>query len=149
MAGHTNITSRFTNADKREAELLAVTIPAILQQGGGRSQAQPVFLQGSEALTASVIEADTILTKMYVIVDEVFPAGAVLNIDIAGINFTATPVPLTAGGMTVSVVEDSYFASSQSVTATVTGVTGDITTGKARIVMATEHPSITNGRYAS
>ena len=144
-----DITSRFTNQDKREAELVVVTLPAILKAGGGRSQAQPVFIQGGDAHTASVVEDDSILTKMYVIIDEAFPTGAEIAIDIAGTNYAPTAIPADVVGMTVSSVEDKLYSNAQSVTLVINGVTGDVTTGKARIVMAMEHPSIANGRYAA
>ena len=143
-----NITDRFLNQDKRYDEAVVVTIPAILSQGGGRSQAQPVYVQGGDALTASVIEADTVISKAYLIVDEAFPAGATLDVDIAGTAYF-TAVDLTVVGMAVSTEEDNYLANSQTVTSVVGGVAGDVTTGKARIVLDTIHPSLKNGMFAS
>ncbi len=148
MANTVDITSRFLNQDKRESEIVTVTLPSVLQSGGGRSQAQPIYIQGGDALTAAVVEDDTIVTKAYLIVDEAFPAGAELAVDIAGTAMFGG-VDLTATGLTVSAVEDAYFANGQTVTSTITGITGDVTTGKARIVLATEHPSIANGRFAA
>ena len=144
----TDITSRYLNQDKRESEDIVVTIPSVLQAGGGRSQAQPIYVQGGEALTAAVVEDDTIVQKAYLIVDEAFPAGATLDVDIAGTAMFST-VDLTATGLTVSTVEDAYFKLVQTVTSVVSGITGDVTSGKARIVLATEHPSIANGRFAA
>jgi len=144
----TDITSRYLNQDKRESEDIVVTIPSVLQAGGGRSQAQPIYVQGGEALTAAVVEDDTIVQKAYLIVDEAFPAGATLDVDIAGTAMFST-VDLTATGLTVSSVEDAYFKLAQTVTSSISGITGDVTSGKARIVLATEHPSIANGRFAA
>ena len=143
-----DITARFLNQDKRESEDIVVTLPSVLQSGGGRSQAQPVYIQGGDALTAAVVEDDSIIQKAYLIVDEAFPTGATLDVDIAGTAMFST-VDLTATGLTVSSVEDKYFAKAQTVTSTISGITGDVTSGKARIVLASEHPSIANGRFAA
>ena len=143
-----NVTNLFLNENKRYSEDVVVTLPAILKAGGGRSQADPQYIQGGDALTAQVVEADTIIQKAYLIVDEAFPAGATLDVDIAGTAMFST-VDLTAGGLTVSTVDDKYFAKKQTVTSTISGVTGDVTTGKVRIVLATEHPSLKNGQYAN
>lgn len=142
-----SITTQFLNQDKREAEAVTVTIPSMLVEGGGRAGTEPVYVQGDEALNAAVIEADTIMTKAYVIVDEAFPAGALLAVDIAGNNVFGN-VDLTAGGLVVSTLEDLYFANTQTVSSVISGVVGDVTTGKLRIVLNTVHPSIANGRYA-
>jgi len=143
-----DITARFINQDKREQEAVVVTVPAVLKEGGGRTSKLPTYLQGGEVLTAQVIEEDTIITKAFLVVDEAFPAGAVINVDIAGTQyFVASDIAST--GLTVSTVEDSYLANKQTVTITVTGVSGDITTGKARILLETLHGSIRNGRYAN
>ncbi len=143
-----NVTNLFLNENKRYREDVVVTLPAVLKSGGGRSQADPQYIQGGDALTAAVIEADTIVQKTYLIVDEAFPTGAVLDVDIAG-TAMFTSADLTATGLVVSTGEDNYFAKKQTVTSTISGVTGDITTGKARIVLATEHPSLNNGQYAN
>ncbi len=143
-----SITSLFLNQDKRESEAVVVTIPAILNEGGGRSNAQPEYVISGDAYTAAVIENDTIIQKAYVIVDEAFPTGALLNVDIAGAAHFAD-VDLTATGMTVSTTEDTYLANPQTVTSVISGTTGDITTGKLRIILDTLHPELKNGRYAA
>ena len=143
-----NITNRFLNENKAYAEAVVVTVPAVLSQGGGRSQADPVYVQGGDALTAGVVEAQTILKKAYLIVDEAFPAGATLDVDIAG-TAMFTSADLTATGLVVSTIVDQYFANKQTVTSVVAGITGDVTTGKFRIVLDAVHPDLKNGQYAS
>ncbi len=144
----TDVTQRFLNQDKREQEAVVMTIPAILKEGGGRTQSSPTYLQGGEALTAQVIEEDTIVTKAYIVVDEAFPTGALLNVNIAGTDFFIG-VDGTATGLTVSTTEDQLFANPQTITVSIAGITGDITTGKARVLLETMHGSIRNGRYAN
>ena len=143
-----NITNKFLNDNKRYSEAVVVTVPSILTQGGGRSNADPIYIQGGEALTAQVVEADTIITKAYLIIDEAFPASAVINVDIAGTQYFVAADGTTTG-MVVSTEEDNYLANSQTVTVSVAGITGDVTTGKARLVLATVHPTLKNGQYAN
>ncbi len=143
-----NITNRFLNENKRYREDVVVTLPAVLNSGGGRSQAEPQYMQGSDDHIANVIEKDTIVQKAYIIVDEVFPAGALLAVDVAG-TAVFTDVDLTATGLTVSATEDLYVPNKENVEAVITGIVGDITTGKARVVLATEHPDLKNGQYAN
>jgi hypothetical protein len=143
-----NITNRFLNENKRYSENVVVTVPSIITNGGGRSQAQPMYLQGGDTLTASVLEQDTIVAKAYLIVDEVFPVGALGLVTIGGVT-VHTGIDLTATGMTVSVTEDTYLPNGGDVVVTVSGITGDVTTGKLRVVLATEHPKLNNGQYAN
>ena len=143
-----NITNRFLNENKRYTEAVVVTVPAILNEGGGRTQAQPTYLQGGDSMTAQVIEADTLITKAYLRVIEPFPAGALIAVDIAG-STMFTSIDGTATGVTVSSIEDLYLANTQTVTVVVTGITGDITTGKLAVVLDTIHASLNNGQYAN
>ncbi len=148
MAQTLNITNRYNNQDKRYAESVAVTLPALLEDGGVRLSTPPVYMQGGDAYTAAVVEPDTIVKKAYLIIDEAFPAGTLLAVDIAGTTFF-TGVDATATGLTVSTTEDEYFANGQTITVAPTGVTGDITTGVARVVLDTNSPSLKNGNYAA
>jgi len=143
-----DVTNKFLNADKRYSEGVVVTIPSVLSQGGGRSNAQPTYLQGGDAVTAQVVEKDTLLIKAYLHITEVFPAGSKINVDIAGTQFF-NAVPADATGLTVSTTEDKYFANGQTVTTTITDVSGNITTGKALVILNTLHPSLKNGTFAS
>ena len=143
-----NITSRFTNQQKRTAEALAVTVPAILEEGGGRTQSSPVYVQGGDALTAQVIEKDTILKHVYLQIDEAFPAGAEFNVDIAGTQYFVA-VPADATGFTVSTETDNMLLNPQTVTISITGVTGNVTTGLARVILDTVSVNLKNGNYAN
>ncbi len=144
----TDITSRFTNQQKRTAEALTIAFPSMLSEGGGRNGAAPVYLVGGDAYTAQVIEPDTIVKKVYVQIDEAFPAGALLNVNIAGTDFIVA-ADGTATGMVVSTEEDHFFANGQTVTISVAGVTGNITTGLARVFLDTVSTELKNGNYAT
>ena len=143
-----DITTKFTNQDKREAEGIVITVPSVLKQGGGRSQAQPIFIQGGDALTASVIGKDTLIKGAYLRIDEAFPTGAKINVDIAGTQYFVA-VAGDSVGFTVSAEADNFLANPQTVTISVTGVTGDVTTGKARVMLDVFHPNIANGNFAT
>lgn len=143
-----NITNLFLNQDKRYAEAVVVTLPAILNEGGGRANTAPTYLQGGEAMNASVVEADTIMKKAYLVVDEVYPAGALVGVTVGGVA-VFTDAPGDATGITASATEDELFVAKGDVVITVTGLTGDITTGKARVVLDVVHPSLNNGQYAN
>jgi len=143
-----DITAKFLNQNKRYSEAVVVTVPSVLSQGGGRSQAQPIYIQGGDALTAQVIEANTMIKHAYLIVDEAFPAGAAINVDIAGAQYFVA-IDGTSTGMTVSTTENAWLAKNQTVTVSITGVTGDVTTGKARVVFDVVHPELANGQFAN
>jgi len=143
-----DMTNRFLNQDKRYTEAVVVTVPSILKNGGGRSNALPEYLQGGDTLTARVIEPDTFISKAFVNVIEAFPAGAVADITIDGtLYFTA--VDLTATGVVVSLVEDLHYWEKQNVEVVVSGITGDVLTGKLAVVFDTIHSSLKNGQYAN
>lgn len=143
-----NITNRFLNENKRYAEAVVVTVPAVLNEGGGRGQADPTYYQGGDSVAAAVIEADTLIKRAYIDIEEAFPAGALIAVDIAGTNYFGN-VPADASGITVSTEEDNIFRNKQTVSLTISGVTGDITTGKARIILDCIHGSLNNGQYAN
>ena len=142
-----DITSRFLNQNKVEAEGIVVTVPAILKQGGGRSNAQPTYIQGGDAVTASVISADTLIKGAYLQIDEAFPAGTTLTVDIAGVVYF-NDVDGTSAGFTVSTETNNFLKNSQTVLISVEGVTGDVTTGKARVMLDVFHPNLKNGQFA-
>jgi len=143
-----NVTNLFLNENKRYTEAVVVTIPAVLKNGGGRSQAEPVYIQGSDTLAAQVIEPDTLITKAYLNITEAFPAGALINVDIAG-NAYFVGADGTLNGVVVSTIEDVHMWQKQTVSITVTGITGDVLTGKAVLILDTIHASLNNGQYAN
>ena len=142
-----NIKNLFLNENKRYREDVVVTLPAILNEGGGRTNATPTYVQGGDTHTAGVIEADTIVQKAYVIVDEAFVATTTATITIGGTTFFAA-VDAATTGLLVSATVDALFTAKGDVVITMSG-TGDLTVGKLRVVIATEHPSLKNGQYAN
>lgn len=143
-----NITNLYLNENKRYAEAVVVTLPAILNEGGGRAGSAATYLQPGEAMNASVVEADTLAKKFYLIVDEPMPAGALAEVSVGG-TVVHTAIPVDATGVTVSATEDEYFMNKGDVVITVTGVGGPITVGKLRVIVDVVHPSLNNGQYAN
>jgi len=142
-----NLTASNTNQQKRFAEAVVMTIAAQLDEGGQRLATPPTYIQGGDAVTASIVEADTVIKRAYLIVDEAFPAGTEINVDIAGTQYFVT-ADGTATGLLVSTSEDNLLKNGQTITVSFTGVTGDITTGVCRVVLDTVSLSLRNGNYA-
>ena len=143
-----NITNRYNNQDKRYAESIVVAQPSQLEEGGIRLSTPPVYAQFGDDHVSSVIEPDTIMKKAYLVLDEAFPAGALIGVSAGGVAIF-TDVPGDATGLTVSTVEDEFFDAPADITVTVTGGTGDIMTGLARVVLDTDSLSLKNGNYAN
>lgn len=143
-----NITSKYLNQDKREAEAITVTLPAVSNVGGGRSQRSPVYNQFGDVHTAYVVPAGSIIQKNYLIVEEAFPAGALGKVSVNGV-VVHTAINLAVVGMTTSITEDLYVPVDATVAVTVSGGTGDILTGLLKSVTETIPFNEKNGRYSS
>jgi len=148
MAQTLNITNRYNNQDKRYADSVVMTLPSKLEEGGVRLSTPEVYMQFGDAYTAAIVEKDTIVKEAFLIIDEPFPAGTLLAVDIAGTQFF-NGVDATVKGLTVSLEFDQYFENGQTITVAPTGGTGDVTTGLARVVLDTVSNSISNGNYAA
>jgi hypothetical protein len=143
-----NITNRYNNQDKRFAESVVMTIPAQLESGGSRLSTPPVYVQYGDALTAALVEADTIIKRAYIIIDEALPASSLIAVDIAGTTYF-TGIDGTATGLTVSTEEDTLLKNGQTITVSITGGSGDVISGLVRVVLDTVSPSLKNGNYAA
>ena len=146
--GTVNITNRYNNQDKRFAEAVVMTLPAQLEDGGARLTTPPVYIQYGDAQTAALVEPDTIIKGAYLVIDEAFPAGTTVDVDIAGTAYF-TGVDVTATGLTVSTETNNFLKNGQTITVTFSGGSGDVTTGVARVVLDTVSPSLKNGNYAA
>ena len=146
---YVNITNRFTNQQKRYAESVVMTCPAVINEGGGRANIEPTYIGSGDAWTANIVEADTIGKKVYLIIDEAFPTGTTISVDIAGTAFF-TDAAADAVGTTVSTVEDTLWKNGQTITTmAVNGAAGSpITEGVARVVIDSVSLSLNNGNYA-
>jgi hypothetical protein len=143
------VTNRFLNENKRYAEAVVMTCPAIIDEGSQRANIGPTYITSGDAWTAQTIEPDTIIQKVYLIIDEAFPSGTTVSVDIAGTAYL-TDIAADATGMTVSTTEDVYIKNGQTITVgVVNGPAGtEIQTGVARVVVDTVHPNLKNGQYA-
>ncbi len=148
MAQTVNLTNRYNNQDKRFSESVAMTIPAQLEDGGVRLSTPPVYAQYGDAYTAAIVEPDTIIKGAYLVIDEAFPSGATVDVDIAGTAYF-TGVAADATGLTVSTETNNFLKNGQTITVSFSGGTGDITEGLARVILDTVSPSLKNGNYAA
>ena len=150
MAQFINITPRFNNQDKRYAEAVVMTCPAQLQEPSPRTGQGATYVTSGDSLTAAVIEPDTVIKKAYIVVDEAFPSGTKLSVDIAGTAYF-TDVAGDALGATVSTVEDVYLKNGQTISVLiVNGPAGsEITEGVARVILDVVTPTLKNGNYSA
>ena len=143
----TSITDKFLNQDKRETEALTVTLPAILDEGGGRNQSAPTYAQFGEPYVASVAPKESILGKSYLIVEEAFANTATVTVSINGVDIF-TDIVIATAGLTISTVEDELFLLGGDVVITLGTLTGDATVGKLKVVNNYTPYTIKNGRYS-
>ena len=145
---YVSVADRWLNRQKRSTEAIVMTLDSVLDEGKG-SREDPEYIISWDGYTADVIEADTIITKAYIIVDEEFPSGTVANVDVAGETFFADAA-LPASGIVVSSLEDIYFKKPQTITVSVNagGSPAPITQGKLRVVFETIKPGLNDGAYA-
>jgi hypothetical protein len=150
MMAYVNVTNRFLNQDKRYSEAVVMTCPAIIDEGSQRANIGPTYITSGDAWTAQTIESDTIIQKVYLIIDEAFPANTTISVDIAGTAYL-TDVDGSVEDMTTSTTEDVLIKNPQTITVgVVNGPAGtEIQTGVARVVIETVHPSLKNGQYAA
>ena len=144
-----NVSSRHLNQNKREAEAITVTYPSVSNQGGGRgSNSGVTYYQFGDDLTAYVVPANSIIQKVYLIVEEAFAASAKVTVKVGSTSMFAA-VAADATGMTTSATQDILSEAVSTVTATFSGGTGDLVKGKCRVVIETIPFLEGNGRYSS
>lgn len=145
--GTINITNRFNNPDKRYAEAVVMSVPAVINEGGGRTQADPVYTQFGDDMVANVIERDSVLKKVYLVVDEAFAATATVTVDIDG-TAVFTDADAATEGLTASATEDLLVEAGAAITVTLGTLTGDATVGSLRVVADAVSMSVKNGNYS-
>lgn len=146
----TTITDKFLNQDKRETEALTVTLPAVLDEGGGRTNSLPTYVQVAEEFVAAVSPKEAVLGKSYLVVEEAFPAGMTVTVSING-TAIFTDVSVAAIGLTTSATEDVLLLTSGNVSITINHatVTGDVAVGKLKVVNNYTPYTVKNGRYSN
>ena len=142
-----SITGKFLNQDKREYEALTVTLPSVLNPGGGRLNTAPEYVQYGEAYVASVTPAKAIGGKTYLLVEEAFPTGTTATITVDG-NAVFTDVAVDATGLTVSTTEDFFMELGGDVSITLGGGTGNVVSGELKVVTNYVPFTVKNGRYS-
>jgi len=147
-----NITSRHLNQDKREAEAITVELPAVSNQGGGRTNKGPVYYKYGDVHQAYVVPANSIIQKVYLNIEEAFPASSVVVVNVAGTEFIAVTQSVATVAFVVSATEDVLSATPGLIDITVTGggtAGDDIIAGRLSVVVETIPYKEKNGRYSS
>jgi len=150
MAQFISIQNRFNNQDKRYAEAIVMTCPAMYEEGGQRAGTPPKYVTSGDSYTAQIVEPGTIVKKAYLVIDEAFPTGATISVDVAGNTFFSD-APADAKGITVSTLEDVHLANKQTISVMiVNGTEGTvIQEGVARVVFDTVSINLKNGNYSA
>jgi hypothetical protein len=143
-----NLTNRFVNQNKRYAEAVVMTVPAMLETGGNRLSTPPVYTQYGDTEVAAIVEADTIIKTAFLVIDEAFPASSLIDVTIDGVTYFSA-VDATVTGLTVSTTAEQLVTTGQNIEVVISGGTGDITEGSLRVSLDTDSLSIKNGNYAS
>ena len=149
MAQFISIADRFNNRDKRYAESVVMTCPAVYDEGSPRTGSGDKTITSGDAYTAAIVEPNTIVKGAYLIIDEAFPTGATISVDIAGTSYF-TDVAADSVGMTVSTLENQFLRNGQTISVmVVNGAAGTpIAEGVARVVLDTVSTNLKNGNYA-
>ena len=143
-----NITGQFLNKDIREHESLVVTVPAVIVPTSGRTNAAPQYIQANDTLTASVVTAGSIMGKAYLVIEEAFPTGTTITVTGYGATLFNATVG-TATGITVSTIVDKLMTVGGDVVVSIlNATTGNILTGKVKVVIDTIPYNVKNGRYS-
>jgi len=143
----TSITAKFLNQEKRESEALTVTLPAILDEGGGRTNAAVSYAQFGEDYSAAVSPKESVLGKSYLIVEEAFAATATVTVTLNGESLF-TDAPISSTGMVTSTAEDVLLLTAGEMVITLGTLTGDALVGKLKIVNNYTPYTVKNGRYS-
>lgn len=141
-----NLSNLFENNIRRVSEVGVATLNAQLSNDGDRLSQSAVYAAAADTYTVYNIPADSLVSKVYFIVDEAFDASTTAAIStIAG-----TPVALVAAldcatvGASVSTAVDLYFDTVDGVAIT---LSDDVTQGKLRIVTVFASASTNSDSY--
>lgn len=147
-----SITTQFLNQDKRETEAITVTLPAVLDAGGGRANAPAVHAQYEETYLASVAPKESIIGKSYIVVEEAFTAATTVNVSIGG-TAVFTEQLVDATGIFISATEDILLTAggdvSINISSTADALSGDVLVGKLRVVHDYIPYNQRNGRFSA
>ena len=141
-----NIATRHLNDQKRVAEAVVMTVPAIAQENGGRLSAPPIYYQYGDNLIGPQCGPNTIIKSAILVVREPFPTGTTVSVTFGGTAlFTDTVVDAKA--IVVSTVENLYVEIGGTLEATLSGGTGDITVGELEVILDVISANLTSGSY--
>ena len=141
----TSISELNLNNQQRDSAALAVNLKAVKTPAGPNGPI--VYNQFGEDYIATVIPANCILAETYLVTEHAMPAGALATVSINGTEvFGAVPVDVV-GAQRSAVGLGITFDGADDVIITITGGTGDITTGDITVVTRTLEWKTVNGSY--
>ena len=146
MASTVNISHLFENNLRKVSEVGAATLNAVLSTDGDRLGQGAVYAQKGDKHIVYMIPADSICTKLYILVDEAFDAGVTATIKtISGTQkVVASALDIAVVGPTVSALEDTYFDKTDGVEIVLSKA---VTKGSLRVVGEFISASTNNGIY--
>ncbi len=142
----TNLSHLFENNLRKASEVGVVCLPAMLSTGGDRLGQAAEYVKAGENYIAYTIPADSIVSKVYFIVDEAFAAGTTAAIaTLKGIpTVVAAALDLATVGASVSAASDLYFDAADGFSITLNQASQ---VGKVRVVAEFISASTNTGMY--
>ena len=140
-----NISALFENNLRKVSEVGVAELNAVISVSGDRLGQGDEFAKGGDKHLVYTIPADSIASKIYLIVDEAFSATTKVGIKtIVDGKVVVAALDATVKGMTVSVLVDTYFEKADGFELI---LTKDATVGKLRVVAEYISASTNNGIY--
>lgn len=107
-----NLSSKFENNLRRTSGVGVATLCAVVGDTGARLTSAPSYALAADDYIAYCIPADSIVTKIFFVVDEVFAAGAAHISTIVDDTALVAALDLTTLGATAGILAlDTYFDS--------------------------------------
>lgn len=140
-----NLSARFENNLRRVSGAGVATLCAEIADDGQRLNTSAVYAAAADDYQVYNIPADSLVPKIYFIVDEAFDAGTTALIStIVDSTELVAALDLATVGASVSAVVDSYFDAVDGVNFK---LNQDVTQGKVRVVCEFVSGSTNNGIY--
>ncbi len=143
-----NILSQFTNNLRRVVESLTGALPSELVPANLRMGTGPEYALATDSYVVCVVPENSIIHKVYLVVEKVGLGDVAVTLD------SGTPVALiaagdlTAVGITVSAVEDTFVDTATTISVVLTtDQTNAVTNGLMKVVAQFTALDTNNGIY--
>ena len=140
-----DLSARHENNLRRNSEVGVATLCAEVSDSGDRLSTSVVYADETDAFIVYCIPTDSVVPKIYFIVDEVFDAGITVEIStIVDDTQLVAALDLATLGATASAVVDTYFDATDGVKFELSDA---VTKGKVRVVVEYLSCTTNNGIY--